>query len=145
MVALAGLAALAGGCAAVAPFSSVVSTLVSPSDTSQILTTTELRLQQKNFLIVKPNVKGQSKGFALLGLITIVPAKFTKAMDRLNAQADLKPGSSRTLANLALEKDSTFFILFSMPRTAVRADVIEFVPDIQPQPPSGETKTSAKR
>jgi hypothetical protein len=144
VAALAGLAALAGGCAAVAPISSVLGT-VGPSDTSQIFNSTQLRLQQKNFFIVKPNVMGQSKGFALLGLITIVPAKFTTAMDRLNAQADLRPGTSRTLANLVLEKDSTFFILFSRPRTAVRADVIEFIPDIQPQLSSAESKSTAER
>jgi hypothetical protein len=144
VMALAGLAALAGGCTAVAPLSSVVGS-VNPSATSQIFNITELRLQQKNFVIVKPNVMGESKGFALLGLITIVPARFTTAMGRLNAQAELKPGSSRTLANLVLAKDSTYFILFSLPRTAIRADVIEFVPDILPQPPSAETKPSAER
>jgi hypothetical protein len=37
-----------------------------------------------------------------------------------------------------MEKDATYFILFSLPRTAIRADVIEFIPptamDIQPPP-----------
>ena len=136
--ALAGLGAFGGGCAAVAPLSSAVGA-VSPSTTLNILNTTELRLQQKNFQIVKANVIGQAKGFSLFGLITIVPARFTKAMSRLNAQAELNPGSSRTLANLVLEKDSSYFILFSIPRTSIRADVIEFIPDIQPQPPQ-ETK-----
>lgn len=131
---------LASGCAAVAPISSVVGA-VSPSSTLQILNTTELRLQQKNFIMVKSNVEGQSKGFALFGLITIVPAKFDKAMSRLNAQADLKPGTSRTLANLVLEKDSNFYILYSVPRTSIRADVIEFVPNMEPQP-LGATNTN---
>ncbi|MDB6020734.1 MAG: hypothetical protein JWQ04_591 [Pedosphaera sp.] len=106
---------------------------------------TEVRLQQKNFIMVKPNVMGQSRGFALLGLITIVPARFNTAMKRLNAQADLKPGSSRTLANLALEKDSSYYILFSIPRTSVRGDVIEFVPGIQPQPASGDANADVQQ
>ena len=98
-VALAGLALLAGGCAAVAPIGSAVSTL-NTSPNLQIFNTTELRLQQKNFVMVKSNVIGESKGFALLGIITIVPARFDTAMNRLSAHADLKPGSSRTVANL---------------------------------------------
>ena len=132
---LAGLAVLANGCAAVAPASSALGNMNS-SATLQIFNTTDLRLQQKNFEMVKPNVIGQSRGFSLLGIITIVPARFVTAMNRLNAQADLKPGSSRTLANLVLEKNSSYFILFSLPRTSIRADVIEFVPDVQPQPSS---------
>lgn len=140
-MALAGLALLSGGCAAVAPISSAVSSL-NTSPTLQIFNSTQLRLQQKNFVVVKSNVMGQSRGFALFGFITIVPARFSKAMNRLNAQADLKPGTSRTLENLVLEKDSSFFLLFSIPRTSIRADVIEFVPDIQPQPSSGETNSS---
>ncbi len=34
-------------------------------------------------LVVKTNVVGQTSGFSLLGVVTIVPAKFTKAMNRL--------------------------------------------------------------
>ena len=128
------------GCAAVAPISSAVSS-VTPTTTLQIFNTTELRLQQKNFLVVKPNVRGEAKGFALLGIITIVPARFSKAMDRLNNQADMKPGTSRTLANLVLEKDSSYYILFSIPKTSIRADVIEFIPDAQPQPSPIGTNT----
>ena len=75
----------------------------------------------------------------------VVADPLLTAMNRLNAQADLKPGSSRTLANLVLEKNSSYFILFSLPRTTVRADVIEFVPDIQPQPPPGETRPYAEQ
>lgn len=133
--ALAALAVFAGGCAAVAPISSAVGSL-NPSATLQIYNATELRLQQKNFVVVKSNVIGQSKGFALLGIITMVPAKFNTAMNRLNAQADLTPGTPRALANLVLEKDSSYWILFSIPRTSIRADVVEFT-DIPHSHPSG--------
>lgn len=139
---LASFAAIAGGCAAVAPISSAVGAL-NPSATLQIYNTTELRLQQKNFVVVKSNVLGQSKGFALLGLITVVPAKFNTAMNRLNAQADLTPGSARTLANLVLEKDSSYWILFSIPRTSIRADVVEFTDNPQAHPPPEVAKTTA--
>jgi hypothetical protein len=85
---------------------------------------------------------GESSGFSLLGILTIVPAKFTKAMSRLYVQADMQPGQPQTLVNLVMEKDATYFILFSIPRTAIRADVVEFIPatatECQQRPPHGE-------
>ena len=101
-----------------------------------------MRLQEKNFIVIKTNVMGQSSGFSLLGVLTIVPAKFTKAMNRLYVQAEMQPGRPQTLVNLVMEKDATYFILFSLPRTAIRADVIEFIPatptELQRRPPPGE-------
>jgi hypothetical protein len=131
---------LVAGCAAVStlPIASVIG---SPNaSTLEIHSGTEIRLQEANFIVIKTNVVGQSKGFALLGLLTIVPAKFTTASSRLYTHAEMQPGRSQTLANTVLEKDSAYFILFSIPRTAIRADVIEFTPaatDFPPRPPSG--------
>ena len=143
-----GIAALASGCAAVStlPVSSV---LGSPNASAlEIHSHTDVRLQEANFIVTKTNVVGQSEGFSLLGVLTIVPAKFTKAMNRLYTQAEMQPGRSQTLANLIMEKNSTYFILFSLPRISIRADVIEFVPttarNISPQlpPPTGaQSKT----
>ena len=115
--------------------------IVSPSPAAlEIHNNTDVRLQEKNFIVIKTNMVGQSSGFSLLGLVTIVPAKFTKAMSRLYTQAEMKPGRPQTLVNLVLEKDATYYILFSLPRTAIRADVVEFIPatasDTQPPPPS---------
>jgi hypothetical protein len=145
LLALLGVAALSGGCAAVAPATSIL-TSANPS-ALEIHNNTEVRLQEKNFIVVRANVVGQSKGFSLLGVLTIVPATFTKAMSRLYAQAEMPPGSSRTLSNLVMEKDNSFFILFSIPRTTIRADVIEFTPatstGIERQPPPGNTKSKA--
>ena len=135
-----GLAALASGCAAVSALP-VASVIGSPNAAAlEIHNNTDVRLQEKNFVVIKTNVMGQSSGFALLGILTIVPAKFTKAMSRLYAQAGMQPGRPQTLVNLVMEKDATYYILFSLPRTAIRADVIEFNPpsamDIQPRPPA---------
>jgi len=136
------IAALCGGCASGSALS-VASLMGSPNASAlEIHNNTDVRLQEKNFMVIKTNVVGQSSGFSLLGILTIVPAKFTKAMSRLYAHADMQPGRPQTLANLIMEKDATYFILFSLPRTAIRADVIEFIPatatDIQPRPPPGE-------
>lgn len=109
---------------------------------------TDVRLQDKNFIVIKTNVVGESSGFSPLGILTIVPAKFTKAISRLSSQADMQPGRPQTLVNLILEKDSVYLVLFSLPRTAIRADVIEFVPQtvagIQPRAPPQETRSKAE-
>ena len=47
---------------------------------------------------------------------------------RLYAHAETQPGRRQTLVNLIMEKDAAYFILFALPRTAIRADVIEFFP-----------------
>jgi len=128
LLALLGLAALAGGCAAVSALP-VASLMGSPNASAlEIHNSTEVRLQAANFIVIKPNVAGQSKGFALLGILTIVPADFSKAMTRLYKQAEIQPGRSQILANLNMEKNGTYFILFSIPRISVCADVIQFTP-----------------
>ena len=130
--------ALAGGCAAVStlPIASVIG---SPNASAlEIHSGTEVRLQDANFIVTKTNVVGQSQGFSLLGILTIVPAKFTTAASRLYTQAEMQQGRPQTLANMVMEKDSTYLILFSISRTAIRADVIEFIPaatNIPPRPP----------
>jgi hypothetical protein len=128
LLSLLGLAALASGCAALSalPIASMVG---SPNASAlEIHNQTDVRLQEANFIVTKTNVVGQSEGFSLLGIVTIVPAKFVEAMNRLYAQAGIQPGRSQTLANLVLERNNTYFILFSLPRVSVRADVIEFTP-----------------
>jgi hypothetical protein len=134
-LALLGLA-LTGGCAAVATLP-IASVMGSPNATFlEIHSSTEVRLQDANFIVTKTNLVGQSKGFALLGILTIVPAKFSTAVSRLYTQAEMQQGRPQTLANLVMEKDSLYLILFSIPRTAIRADVIEFVPtNIPPRQP----------
>jgi hypothetical protein len=140
LLALLGLVSLAGGCAAVTalPVSSILG--LPSASALEIHNQTDVRLQQANFVLTKTNVVGQSQGFALLGLLTIVPADFSKAMSRLQARAGMQPGRAQTLANLVMERNSTYFILFSLPRVSICADVIEFIPpattNSPPRPPS---------
>ena len=100
LLALLALVALAGGCAAAAalPVASMVS---SPNASAlEIHNNTNVRLQEQNFVVLKNNVVGQSSGFSLLGILTIVPASFTTAMSRLCAQAELQSGRPQTMVNL---------------------------------------------
>ena len=122
-----GLATLLTGCAGMAT-SSFLSSL--PGISSQDLRTqTDVNLSKQNFFLVKTNVVGQSRGFALLGIITIVPAEFNTAFSRLYLQAGMESGKAQTLTGVAVERTGSYWILFSLPRCTVRADVVQFVPE----------------
>ena len=60
-------------------------------------------------------------------------------MNRLYTQAEMQLGRSQTLVNLIMEKNSTYFILFSLPRISIRADVIEFIPANATNIPPGQS------
>jgi hypothetical protein len=142
------LLALTSGCAGLA-VSQVSDLLGSHNSASlEIHNQTDVKLTESNFATVKTNVVGQCKGFALLGLITIVPAQFTVAMNRLYEKAEIPPGHPRTLADLVMERTSSYWILFSIPKVSVRADVVEFIPNttaiLVPQPPSSSSGNDGK-
>jgi hypothetical protein len=129
--ALAGLALLCAGCAAAATtqLPSTFGSLNPSASSLEIHNQTEVKLTEGNFSTMRTNVVGQSKGFSLLGFITLVPARFQTAMDRLYWKAEMQNGRSQTLGNVVVEKTSAYWILFSIPRVTVRADVVEFTPN----------------
>jgi hypothetical protein len=148
-LAVALLALLAGGCAAVSVLP-IAALMGSPNASAlEIHSQTDIRLEAADFILTKPNVVGQSEGFSLLGVLTIVPPKFTEAMNRLSTQAEMQPGRPQTLANLVMEKNSSYFILYSLPRISLRADVIEFIAvhatNLPPPPPATASPNSDLR
>jgi hypothetical protein len=116
------------GCAAVAPVAGTLVGGAAPASSLQIQTQTSVRLETGNFVTVRTNLVGESKGFKLLGLFTFYPATFNKAMNRLYGEAQAEEGHSQTLANMVVEHSGIYVILFSIPRVTVRADLIEFLP-----------------
>jgi hypothetical protein len=143
IIALLGLVLLTGGCAGMTMLPSALDSLNPHASPLEIHNQTEVRLTEGNFITVKTNVVGQARGFSLLGFITLVPARFQTAMDRLYSKAEMKSGRPQTLGNLIMERTSAYWILFSIPRVSVRADVVEFTPNtatiILPHPPTDST------
>jgi len=129
-------AACVCGCAAVGPVASTVAGPLSPQP-AQALTQTSVELYENNFVIVKTNVVGVSRGFSLLGVIPIVSAPVVKATGRLYAEAGIQAGQPESLAHVMIEHSSLYLILFSIPKTTVRADIIRFNQSVEPenQPP----------
>jgi hypothetical protein len=123
--------ALLCGCTSVAPVASSMAGPLSQQPV-QANTHTAVNLSEGNFVVVKTNVVGRSKGFSLLGLITIYPATTTKAMSRLYAEAGMQEGKPKTVAHLVIEHSSMYFLLFSIPETTVRADIVQFNSKVEP-------------
>jgi len=149
LFALLGLVALSAGCAGAAAteLPSAFSSMNPSASSLEIHNQTELRLTEGNFSVVKTNVVGDARGFALLGFITLVPARFETAMGRFYSKAEMQTGRPQTLGNLIVEKTSAYWVLFSIPRVSVRADVLEFTPNrpllvIPHAMPPGESEPS---
>jgi len=91
-----------------------------------VLNNTHVTLTGDNYTIVVTNIIAKSKGFKLLGLFSFRSARYTEAMSRLYKKAQVKEGHPQALANVVYESTSTSFILFSLPKVTIRADLIEF-------------------
>ena len=119
---------LLSGCAGVSPVGSSIGSLLGGHPPTDVHEQTSVNLSQDNFVLVKTNVFGLSKGFSLLGFITIVPATVSKATSRMYASAQMPLGGAQTVANLIVEHSSSYWILFGIPKVEVHADVVEFQP-----------------
>jgi hypothetical protein len=117
------------GCASLVPLSSLLTTPSSSTPPLELHERTTVELANDNFLLVKTNVVGRSRGFSLLGIITIVPATLTKAMSQMYMTAAMSYGQPQTFAHLVVERTSTYWILFGVPEVDVRADIVEFKPN----------------
>jgi hypothetical protein len=92
-----------------------------------VLTLTEVHLAQRNYRVVRTQMTGTSRGFALLGLLIL------KAPDAAEAFAQLYPadvsieGRAVALIHVMQQSSAPFFLLFSLPTITFRADMVEFV------------------
>ena len=129
------LSLVTAGCAALAPVSALIGSPHGSSPGLDVHDQTSVDLAKDNFSVIRTNVVGQSRGFSLLGFITIYPATLTKAMNRMYAAARMLPGRPQSTAHLLIEQSSSYFILFGIPKVEVRADIVEFRPEVKsPEP-----------
>jgi hypothetical protein len=126
------------GCAPVPP---LPFTLPSGAGQASVLTLTEVKLAQRNYRVVRTNVVGTSRGFALLGLFTVKPPDATEAFARLYEAGGMAEGKALALINVIQQSSAPYFILFSLPETTFRADVVEFVDTLPLQRPETPLKS----
>jgi hypothetical protein len=55
-------------------------------------------------------------------------------MNRLYGTAEMHPGQSQSIAHLVIEQNTSYYILFGVPEIDVRADIVEFKPEIRNPP-----------
>jgi hypothetical protein len=129
---------LVTGCAPVPP---LPFTLPSGAGQASVLTLTEVNLAQRNYRVVRTNVVGTSRGFALLGLITVKPPDATEAFARLYEAGSISEGNALALINVIQQSSAPYFLLFSLPEITFRADVVEFVDTLPLQRPETPLKS----
>ena len=115
------------GCAAIAALPIDLPSVPSGAGPTSVLTLTEVHLRQRNYRVVQTNLRGASRGFALLGLITLKPPDATEAFAKLLAGVENLEGHAVAVINVMQDSSAPFFLLFSLPTITFRADVVEFV------------------
>lgn len=123
---------LLNGCAAALPALPALSGLLSSGGGPQILTSTKVNLSRQNYKIVKANAIGRSTGFSFLGLFSFKSPLYVEAITNLYQSAAISEGKALAIVNVVNEHSSDNFILFSLPKITIRADVIEFTGDTKP-------------
>ena len=91
-----------------------------------VLHTTQVSLTGDNYRILQTNLIARSRGFKLLGFITIKSPSYVQAVSRLCSQAQMEEGRAQVFANVVYETGGPNLILFSIPRIRIRADLVEF-------------------
>jgi hypothetical protein len=97
--------------------------------TSGILNNTHVTLTGNNYVMVQTNIVARSRGFKILGLISLRSASYTEAMSRLYSKAQVTEGRPQAVANVVHESGGLNLILFQIPKVRIRADLIEFTGD----------------
>ncbi len=91
-------------------------------------TSTSVSLNEKNYKLIQGGATGRSYGFRLLGILPFASPHYATARRDLYAKVE-EPltGRSVALANTMEDRSTSFWLLFSVPKLTVIADVIEFV------------------
>jgi hypothetical protein len=89
---------------------------------------------QGDYRVMRYNAVGQSEGFKLLGTIPFANANYSDAMTRLWNTSGVCPGTATALTNVTEEHEENYYVLFSIPKRKIRADVIEYNPVCSPEP-----------
>lgn len=123
---------LLSGCTSALPLASAFAPRLGQPPV-EVHSQTSVVLAKDDFVLLRTNLVGCSKGFSLLGLITIYPPTLTQAMNRLYSASAIQEGKPQTLAHLVIEQSSSFWILFAIPQVSVRADLVQFNPALEPK------------
>jgi hypothetical protein len=90
-------------------------------------TETSVSLTGKNYRLIKGGAVGESSGFRLLCIIPFAAPNYANAKASVyKSVGEPLTGRAIALANQTEDRSLAVFILFSIPRITITADVIEF-------------------
>ena len=84
-------------------------------------------LRGNNFKVVKAGAVGTSYGFRLLGIFPFASPHYATAQRQLwDSLNEPKSGRSLALTDEKQDRSTAYFILFSLPKITLTADIVEF-------------------
>ena len=86
---------------------------------------TKTSLTQNNYQVIQPNARGIDSGFSLFGIIPFKTPTYAAAMSDLQTGVKMR-GKAVALANVTQDISMGYYVIFSIPKITIRADVIEF-------------------
>lgn len=87
-----------------------------------------VNLEKKNYKIIKVAAKGESTGFRFLGIIPFASPTYSEAKESLyESVGEPLEGRAIALVNQTEDRSYMYFILFSIPKITLTADIIEYV------------------
>jgi hypothetical protein len=90
-------------------------------------TSTSIALAGNNYQLVHAGAEGVSHGFRLLGILPFASPHYADAkQDLYGTVTEPLRGRAIALANEMEDRSTMYFILFSIPKITLTADVIEF-------------------
>jgi len=91
-------------------------------------TAASVSLEKKNYRIIKVAAKGESSGFKLLGFIPFASPTYSEAKESLYESINQPlEGRAIALVNQTEDRSYMYFILFSIPKITLTADIIEYL------------------
>jgi hypothetical protein len=85
-------------------------------------------LSKRNYRVIKAGAKGEGSGFWLFGIIPFSSPSYAKVKGAMYESVGEKlEGRAIALVNQTEDRASRYFILFSLPKLTITADVIEYL------------------
>lgn len=82
-------------------------------------------LSKNEVKLLKVNARGIDRGFKFLGFMDFDPVSYADALSNLYEQAGTTGGRNISITNVAVEDSAMYFIVFSLTRVAITADIVE--------------------
>ncbi|MFO7667331.1 MAG: DUF6567 family protein [Desulfobacterales bacterium] len=91
-------------------------------------TAANVSLEKKNYRIIKVAARGESSGFKLFGIIPFASPTYSEAKESLyESISQPLEGRAIALVNQTEDRSYMYFILFSIPKITLTADIIEYL------------------